>query len=91
MTGSAPGDAVRQAGLDFARKLHDPEVRQRLKDVGFNGNAGHVIIAATPGEALQDVIARGPGEGARLLVVWSDGDHLTGWQMVWTDGSQAPA
>lgn len=85
MTELPPSPTAEQkaAAAHFARSLRDPAVRQQLKDHGFDGNRGDVILPVQDGESLQEASRRQSPDGARALRVRPDETQPAGWAMTW--------
>ncbi len=89
MTAHSPSPEALKAGFDFAQQLKDPAIRQRLKDVGYDGTAGHALVVCSPGEAVADASARDSGRATQTLIVAPEASQPAGWAMVWADSLEA--
>ncbi|WP_033338882.1 hypothetical protein [Catenuloplanes japonicus] len=73
----------RGIAFDFARDLRKPEVRERLALLGFDGDAGDVILPWFDDETHAEASRRIPADCRRALLVAPDADLPSGWTMQW--------
>jgi hypothetical protein len=71
-------------GFDLARDLRNPDLRARLRELGFNGAAGNdVIVVCGPDEPLSAAYDRNPRDGRRVLAALQDATETCGWWLQW--------
>ncbi|GIM89708.1 hypothetical protein [Paractinoplanes toevensis] len=70
--------------FDFAKDLRKPEIRDRLKLLGYNSDRGDMILTWYEDEYFRDVCARAPLD-VRTLLVWPNEESLGGWGMRWAE------
>ncbi len=70
-------------GFDFARAMRRPEVRERLKLLGFDGSQGDRMMVTFDDEAFMEACQRAPVDARRTLLVAPDVESPGGWWMGW--------
>lgn len=75
----------RGLAFDFARDLRNPEVRERLRLLGFDGNQGDVVMTWFEDESYLEACDRAPTDCRRVLLVAPDESLLSGWSMCWAE------
>ena len=70
---------VDSTAFDFARDLRNPDLRTRLRELGFNGAGNDVIVVCGPDEPLSAAYDRNPRDGRRALVARQDATETCGW------------
>jgi hypothetical protein len=71
--------------FDFARDLRKPEIRDRLRLLKFDGEAGDVAMIWYEDECYLDACRRAPVDVRRTLLVWPNAESLGGWGMRWAE------
>ncbi|MFI5938036.1 hypothetical protein [Actinoplanes sp. NPDC051494] len=79
MTASTPAPEA----FAFAAALRSPVVRAQLAELGFNGEAGDVVVPVRDGEGFTEASARVGDDCRRALLVAVDDALPSGWSMDW--------
>lgn len=85
MTTDLSPEARLAASSHFVRDLRKPEVRARLKLLGYDGDQGDVIMTWFEDESYREACDRAPTECRRTLLVAPDESLSSGWSMCWAE------
>lgn len=74
MTDAAPYEELKAAAFAFARDARNPDLRSRLKEIGYDGKQDVIVPVGC---------AIDPDDDRRKLLVSRDDRDACGWAMEW--------